>query len=261
MTRYTAALAALIDPTPDLLMRETAPTRARLAELAEQHIAHVRHLRRRLRLAGAKGDATAAERALCAMTLAGDRYRATKAALTAPEPDPPSLLEQLRQAVYGTGGSNGAAGVGAHRAPANLAALDLVLTICRYFGVGEDNLDGALRHWQPADEITAAARLDTWAAAIVALLDPPHNLEGVAPCPACGERYVSQLEGDEWIRRAAIRIVIHRTGSPIDDYAECLAEACRARWERARWNLLAAAMTTPDLPHSAQRVRSSAAPG
>lgn len=247
MTRYADALAALIDPTPDTLMRETAPTRARLAELAEQHLAHVRYLRRRLRLAGAKNDDVAAERAVCAMTQAGERYRTTKAALTAPEPDPPSLLEQLLDAVHGTGGNNGAAGAGVHRSPVALGALDLVLAIRRHLGVYRDvDLWAALRAWQPADEVTAAAQLDTWAAAIVALLDPPHNLEGVAPCPACGERYVRVQEGDEWIRRAAIRIVIHRTGSPLDDYAVCLAEACGQRWPRIRWNLLAAAMTVDD---------------
>ena len=246
MTRYAAALSALVDPAPKLLMREPAATRAQLADLAAQHLGHVRYLRGRLRLAGARNDAVAAERAVCAMTAAGERYRARRAALTASETSPPSLIEQLVDAVHSTSGAgNGSRGV--HRSPLNAAAVELIAVVRRAVGAGrDDDLAAALRAWQPEDDLAAAAQLETWAAAISALFDPPRNLEGTSPCPACGERWVRVREDDEWHRQAAIRIVIHPTGNPADDYAECLAAKCRARWERARWNLLAAAMTTAE---------------
>lgn len=244
MTRYTAALAALIDPTPEPLDRDLAATRARLAELLDEHHRHTAYLRRRLTLAA--DDDVAAERAVCAMQEAARRFRARRAALRVDHPDPPSLLEQLLDAVHGTGGAYSGASNGVHRSPATLAAVDLVATIRRHLGDRDGDLDTTLRHWQPADELEAAAHLDTWAAAIRALLDPPRSLEGVAPCPACGNRWVRVRDGDEWHRRAAIRIAIHPSGSPNEDYAECLHPACDGYWPRTRWNLLAAAMTTAD---------------
>jgi len=252
---YSEALAALIEPAPEPIVRDTAPTRARLAELADEHLHHVRYLHERYLLAEVAGNVDGAERALCALTEAGTRYRANKAAITAEHPDPPSLLQQLLDAVHGSGGSNGAGGAGAHRSPAALAAVDLIAHIRRTVDVhpgpyraGDEQLHHDLRCWRPEDEAAASMQLLTWAIEIRALIDPPRSLEGTRPCPACGTRFVRVQEGDEWIRRAAIRIVYHNQDGTLhpNDFAECLAPACGERWERSRWNLLAAAMQTTD---------------
>jgi hypothetical protein len=250
LSRYTEAVAALVDPAPETVTRDLAPTRARVAELAKQHIAHVRYLRRRLRLAGAKGDEVEAERAVCAMTQAGERYRATKGALTAVRSSAPSLLEQLVDAVHSTNGA-GNGSRGAHRSPLNSAAVELLAVLRRAIPVHHGPLrldDAQLRHdlrcWRPADEVAAVEQLHGWAAAIREITEPRRLVELNGPCPACGERWIWAREAGERVRRSAVHVV--ECDPVIESYAECGNQACGARTPFARLQLLNAAMTSAD---------------
>lgn len=244
MTTLRDAIAALVDPGFEHVLRDQPSIRARRAELDTEHRAHIAYLRRRL--THARDDLDTA-RIHCAMRTAGTAHRARRTALTAPAAVTPSLLEQLLDAVHSTAGAgNGSRGV--HRSPLNAVAVELLATIDRTIGPGplpqlaNDTLEHRLWVWDPDDHESAAELVNGWVAAADAILDPPRSLEGTGACPVCGQRWVWTEEGDERIRRAAIRMVI--TGRHADDYAECLNRSCRARWPRTHWDLLAAALRT-----------------
>ncbi len=79
--------------------------------------------------------------------------------------------------------------------------------------------------WRPQDtqKITDwTTQINTWSTAIDRLLNPETIKEVLAPCPACGQRYVHRLSAGERIRTAALQV----TGS--NGTCHCLA--CQAEW-------------------------------
>jgi hypothetical protein len=244
LSRLHNAVAALTEPGTEPVLRDQPSIRARQAELDVEHRAHIAYLRRRLTHARDELDI---DRIHCAMREAGHAHRTRRAALTADAATTASLLDQLIDAVHSAAGAgNGSRGV--HRSPMNAAAAELLADIERTVGIGprpqpaSDTLEHRLRIWDPDDHFAAAELVGQWAAAARSILDPPRSLEGTGPCPVCGERWVWTWEGDERIRRAAIRMVL--TGSKADDFAVCLNPSCATRWPRTHWDLLAAALRT-----------------
>jgi len=137
----------------------------------------------------------------------------------------PSLLDQLADAVQGSGGTNGAGGAGAYRAAIGLAAAGLLAAIRTTLAYHGDDLAGALRAWQPDDEDQAAIVAAGWVTQGRAIVEPPRWSEVPAPCPLCGTRYVTGVVDGERTRRAAVRINL--SGA----YAQCDHEGCIGFWD------------------------------
>lgn len=233
-TRLTHAITALTSTTPHVLHRDGQDARH---DVDEAHLDHIRYLRKRLTRARDDEDE---DRIRCAMRTAGQAHRARRAALRAEIASTPSLIEQLHDAVHGTGGTNGAHGKGAYRAAIGLAATQLLHDIRRTIGQRDGDLTDHLRAWQPEDLNQAADIAQHWPAEAQAILDPPNTRTAPGACPRCGETWIWTTEGDERIRRGAIQIRTHQDQSK--DHAVCLNPRCDGHWPRTHWDLLSAAL-------------------
>lgn len=247
MTRLHDAIAALVEPGEESLLRDQPSVRARRAELDKEHRDHIAYLRQRhaaARVAAvttksrslAARNAAGMRRAITAMTEAGQAHRTRRAALIATDGGTPSLLEQLEDAVHGTGGTNGASGAGANRSPIGLAAAELLHDIRRTIGHRGEHLAAALATWADVvdDDGGYTSIATTWVQDARAILHPSRWTEARAACPSCGNRHVWIVENGERTRRAAIAINL------TEGYAHCLVEACGATWDRNHFDLLAA---------------------
>lgn len=145
----------------------------------------------------------------------------------------PSLLDQLADAVQGSGGSNGAGGAGAYRAAIGLAAAGLLAGIRQYIGCHTPDLALGLRDWaaliqnDPAlwDMAEQERIAEGWVVQAKAIVEPPRWSEIPAECPMCRTRYVWVYEDGERVRRAALRINL------TEGFAECGSLECGARWD------------------------------
>ncbi|AJT42414.1 DUF7341 domain-containing protein [Psychromicrobium lacuslunae] len=119
-----------------------------------------------------------------------------------------SLLNQLREAVKGSGG-RGASGANSAPIPINPAAHDLYQRIsykaqqlkAAHKGITTGTLESIIQAWSLAltndHDITQAARtVEHWNTQIRALLDPPKTIELKISCPQCGARQVINAEGE-----------------------------------------------------------------
>lgn len=169
----------------------------------------------------------------------------------------PSLLSQLRDAVFGgmeaTGGSSMKASL-----PISEAALDLYMVIDReiseaWVGAfqrvpGKEKPEVLLAQWaswaDPDTAVTAGPRdwyasdlVNKWETQIREFFDPPRTAEINVPCPSCEEQYVYGVSAGEEVRSAALRFNRSRdTGQTLD--ARCLA--CGMVWLPSQFERLAA---------------------
>jgi hypothetical protein len=94
------------------------------------------------------------------------------------------------------------------------------------------------RKWRPQDTQrleTYSGRLEYWAKAIAALLDPQPVLHFSAPCPACQTRWVYRRMDDELLRQPALQITTQG----------CICQKCRYTWGPERFHILAGALDCP----------------
>lgn len=220
--RLTHAIAALTTPAIHVLQRDHTDARE---DLDHTHLNHIRYLRRR----HDHTPAHARGQWLLAMAVAGQQHRARRAALRPELVTTPSLIDQLHDAVHGTGGTNGARGAGAHRSPIGLAAAELLHDITRTTGTPTTQL----ATWQPDDLDQAANHAERWLRDAHTILKPARWSEAKAACPICHTRHVWITEHGERIRKAAIQINLS-TGE-----ATCIAPSCTGHWPRERLDLLA----------------------
>lgn len=233
-TRLLRSLAELLNPTRVLLDRPTRPDEAdQLAHAEQMARLQARHAAYR-----ARRDAAGMRRTLQTLIACEEAHRARDEARTAREAVVPSLLDQLRAAVESTAGG-GSAARGPHRSPIGLAAAELLGHIARTVG-RRTTLTEDVHAWALTHPDEAADQVQRWVTEALDIVEPPRTLEACGACPRCGERHVWRCDGDEWVRRAAIRITEHR--DPARTYAECLNPACDGRWPRTHFDLLAAAL-------------------
>lgn len=172
----------------------------------------------------------------------------------------PSLISQLRDAIFGGMESTGGSSAMKSKLPISAAALDLYMVIDREITAAwvaafhrvpnADNPELLLAQWgawADAETITevsgrtyyAPDAVSLWGRRIVDFFDPPRMAEIDAECPMpdCGHRYVyTQVDGEE-IRSAAMRFNRSRhTGQTLD--ARCMA--CGTVWQPAEFTRLAA---------------------
>lgn len=168
----------------------------------------------------------------------------------------PSLLSQLRDAVFGgmeaTGGSSMKASL-----PISEAALDLYMVIDReiteaWVGAfqrvpGKEKPEALLSQWaawaEPDTAVTAGPRewyasdlVSKWENQIREFFDPPRMAEINVPCPSCEAQYVYGMSAGEETRSSALRFNRSReTGQTLD--ARCLA--CGVVWLPSQFERLA----------------------
>ena len=176
----------------------------------------------------------------------------------------PSLLGQLRDAVYAGMGADGARVGFGSKLPIQAAALDLYMLIDRQITeawVGAfkrvpnaDRIEALLSEWAAwADDETvvnpssrvwvyAPSAVASWVKMIEDYLNPPRLAEIDHACIACGERWVYRQVDGETVRSSALSFRRDRaTGETID--ARC--EACGAIWPRSQFEWLADALGIP----------------
>ncbi|MCE0510861.1 hypothetical protein LVJ59_17575 [Microbacterium sp. KKR3/1] len=168
----------------------------------------------------------------------------------------PSLISQLRDAVFGGMESTGGSSMKA-RLPISEAALDQYMVIDRQIsevwvqafervpGKGQpEALLSEWAAWAEAETIVTAAGRDWYAKDLVAkwvgqiedFFNPPRLAEIDANCPNCDERYVYSISAGEEVRDSALRFNRSRaTGETLD--ARCLA--CGEIWLPVQFERLA----------------------
>lgn len=168
----------------------------------------------------------------------------------------PSLLSQLREAVFGGMESTGGSAPGS-RLPISAGALDLYVTIDRQiteawvasFGKvpGRERPEALVSQWAAhvQDETyvevggTVRTALDwasLWVQKIVDFFDPPRSTEIHAACIACNERYVWTIIDGRDEQVSALRFNRDReTGVTLD--ARC--SACGTTWAPTQFEFLA----------------------
>ncbi len=161
----------------------------------------------------------------------------------------PIYLE-LRQALNGS--KTDRTGVQRSLLPCRVDVLALVIDIDRtsagWLPEGKDGTLGRLRRlagkaWRPQDCDLLAGytdRLECWVLTATELLRPTARVFLVgAACPCCGacSAYVRNAEGER-ARQPALKVS--------EDGAVC--GACKARWDPARFGLLAKLLHCPPLP-------------
>lgn len=160
----------------------------------------------------------------------------------------PSLISQLRDAVYGGGTRDGAGGGAKTKLPIQAAALDLYMLIDHqvtslWVSVfhrvpGVEKLEQLLAAWAAVSDpktvvnvggrnIEAGDAVANWTRLIEDYFNPPRHAEIDLPCPSCGEQYSYRMvDGQE---RRSTALVFRRdrdTGDTLD--ARCLT--CNAVW-------------------------------
>jgi hypothetical protein len=235
--RLDVAIAQLIQPTTVDITRDqldespaarelVADEQAELADLERRHAAH-QNARRH-------GQAA---RTLQALIAARQRVQAQQQARQPRRTRVPSLLQQLIDAIPGSGNTDhNNASAGAHRAALALNVLDLITAMQRAAGNRDHNtLANDLRAWAARSGEWRTTNPDylqhatTWAEHWVttgrALLDPPKRWAVAAACPQCGHAiaYNRDDTGDV-VRRPALEL--DRTTG----VARCTIPGCGARW-------------------------------
>ncbi|WP_336630019.1 MULTISPECIES: DUF7341 domain-containing protein [unclassified Microbacterium] len=172
----------------------------------------------------------------------------------------PSLISQLRDAVFGGMESTGGSSSMQARLPISEAALDLYMQVDREIAEvwvqafkrvpGRDKAEAMLTEWaawaEPETIVTAGPRdwyakdvVAKWETQIRDFFDPPRLADIKGPCPNCGERYVYSISAGEEVRGTALRFHRSRmTGETLD--ARCLA--CGAVWSPAQFERFAAVL-------------------
>lgn len=173
----------------------------------------------------------------------------------------PSLLSQLREAIYQTGATDTGAGGGKAKLPIHAAALDLYMRVDEEItGVwvqafkrppSADRPEVLLREWGLwASDVTpvevrgrlvyAPDAVKTWVGLIEEYFNPPRLAEIQAPCFVCGERWVFRDVDGERVRSSALVFRRDRdSGETVS--AEC--GACGVVWLPDRFKYLAEQLT------------------
>jgi hypothetical protein len=160
----------------------------------------------------------------------------------------PSLLSQLRDAVYGAAVSDGAGGPAKSKLPIQAAALDLYMLIDRQITEawatafkrvpGVETPERLLSEWAAwadpetiltVDDRTVYAPIAVagWVARIEDYLNPPRLAPIDLPCPSCGERYQYRaVDGEE--RRSAV--LFFRRDRNTGDTLDARCESCGVVW-------------------------------
>jgi len=193
----------------------------------------------------------------------------------------PSLLSQLREAVFGgmesTGGSTPKS-----RLPISAGALDLYteidMQISEAWAQAFDRPPGKERPealvsqwaaWADADttvhiggkSVFASDAVTGWVQQIEDFFDPPRMAEITEACVACGERWVYRKDDGQTVRKSALNFRRDRhTGETLD--ARCLN--CGTVWGKSQFEFLANIYGKADpklkdeRPHHPKQVLSSA---
>lgn len=169
----------------------------------------------------------------------------------------PSLLSQLREAIFGGMERGGGSGSTGSRMLVDPTALDLYQDIDRDITAAwvaafqrvpnADRPEILLSEWAAwADDETivtiagrdayAAVWANFWVRRIEEFFDPPRSAEIQAPCITCGQSHVHRDVDGELIKDTAMRFIRDRvTGATLR--AECAA--CGASWQPAQFEYLA----------------------
>lgn len=174
----------------------------------------------------------------------------------------PSLLSQLREAVFGGMETTGGSSSMKARLPISEAALDLYMVIDREITEvwvqafqrvpGKEQPEALISQWaawaEPDTAVTAGPRdwyardlVTKWETQIRDFFDPPRLAEINVPCPVpeCGQRYVYSDSAGEETRASALRFTRSRaTGETLD--ARCLA--CGTVWQPSMFDRLGASI-------------------
>lgn len=152
------------------------------------------------------------------------------------------LLVQLETAVTSAVGNGGGGGT-ATGSVINDAALYQLLLIktqigdwCRLAGVRPDrqNTTVTLERWFAAqvNESTFHTRtLETWAATITELLDPPKTVPLAGPCPVCKATNWIGLDGS--LRASPVAVLYDQATLHASLRAVCRVVECSAEWSGA----------------------------
>lgn len=160
----------------------------------------------------------------------------------------PSLISQLREAVYGGSVADGAGGASAAKLPIQAAALDVYMLIDRQVTAAwvavfnrvpsADRIETLLIEWAAQANAETIVDVDgrsvyapeavaSWVGRIEDYLNPPRLAPIDLPCPSCGERYQHRnVDGEE--KRSGV-LFFRRdraTGETVD--ARC--ESCGVVW-------------------------------
>lgn len=169
----------------------------------------------------------------------------------------PSLLSQLRDAVFGGSVSDGAGGGAKSKLPIQAAALDLYMLVDRQITEAwvaafasvpnADRPEALLAEWAAwaspetlvvvaGRDVYADAAVSGWVQAIESYFSPPRLAEISAPCLSCGERWVHRSVDGETVRSSALSFRRDRdTGETLD--ARC--GACEMVWLPSQFRYLA----------------------
>ena len=169
----------------------------------------------------------------------------------------PSLLSQLRDAVFGGSVADGAGSAMKAKLPIQAAALDLYMLVDRQITEAwvaafarvpnADRPEALLAEWAawaaPETLVTVAGRdvyapdaVAGWVRAVEDYFDPPRLAEISAACYSCGERYVFRPVDGETVRSSALSFRRDRdTGETLD--ARC--GACEMVWLPSQFRYLA----------------------
>ena len=206
-----------------------------------EHAHQTQQLRAAHALATHRRDPAGMRRAL-ARLIAHEQQAQARAVTQAPLP---SLLEQLADAVHSTrGAGNKASSV--HRSAIGFAAAELLGHIQRaVWARPDDDLPAKLREWSDAvvaeQNPTAlpecADLAETWVREARNVLTPERSFELVAPCPACGNRWVYVLDDfGQRVKKSVLQV------SETERVARCIHPSCGQRWPETHWPLLIAAL-------------------
>lgn len=129
----------------------------------------------------------------------------------------PSMYGQLVSEVPASSGGGDFRAIKQSKLPVWADALDLLREIDVAVAAWQPDGDStpsrlrvlAAKRWRPQDvkriEQIAVA-VESWAAAISALLDPPRRWTLPSPCPACGVKIVYRQQHGERVRQPALQI-------------------------------------------------------
>lgn len=172
----------------------------------------------------------------------------------------PSLISQLRGAIFGGMETTGGTSKPQSKLPISAAALDIYMQIDREITAAwvdafqkvpdASQPEALLAQWgawaDPSTIVTVGTRtyyapdaVNLWEDRITDFFDPPRMAEINAECPMpeCGERYVYTLVDGEEVRSSSMRFHRSRTtGQTLD--ARCLA--CGNVWQPSQFDRLAA---------------------
>lgn len=173
----------------------------------------------------------------------------------------PSLISQLREAVYGGSVSDGAGGAAKSKLPIQAAALDLYMLLDRQITdawvtafnrvPNADRIEALLSEWGAwADAetiVTVGGRnmyandaVTGWVQRIEDYLTPPRMAPIKLPCPSCGTRHQERVVDGETVQSDALFFRRDRTtGETLD--ARC--EVCGVVWTPSQYMFFVKALS------------------